>query len=224
MVETLISSSQSRKFHILSDFHLHQFKLLAQLKRGGLQTAITNPNDKTLETIYLESLPWFMKLFLHTLTAVVLPSNACAASHESSPIKETYYKPGLNRLRGTHLELTISIPAHSTVTITYQFQMSLLRYTEYPPDANRGFDVPGAVIRIMSQASAGQGTYMRTTPLILTLPTPDFSMLYNVIILTSTVGFRSFFNMAVRRVIARDEAKIMAALNVLRWRPGREGR
>jgi len=219
-------------------------------ERGGLQTTITNPNDETLEIVYLESLPWFMKLFLHTLKAEVLPANDTATSHESSPIKETYYKPGLDRLRGTHLELTISIPAHSTVTVTYQFQKSLLRYTEYPPDANRGFDVPGAVIRIMSQTpatgdarsviSAGQGTYMRTTPLLLTLPTPDFSMPYNVIILTSTVmalGFGGFFNMAVRRMVAQEEAPpawltlrllqlknlfgplITASLNVLGLRP-----
>ena len=188
-------------------------------ERGGLQTTITNPNDETLEIVYLESLPWFMKLFLHTLKASVLPSNGTAALRERSPIKETYYKPGRDRLRGTHLELTISIPAHSTVTVSYQFQKSLLRYTEYPPDANRGFDVPGAVIRILSQTpatgdsrsviSADQGTYMRTTPLLLTLPTPDFSMPYNVIILTSTVmalGFGGFFNMVVRRMVGRHEA------------------
>ena len=222
-------------------------------ERGGLQTTITNPSDSTLEIVYLESLPWFMKPFLHTLKASVLPSTETALSHESSPIKETYYKPSLDRHRGTHLELTVSIPAHSTVTISYQFQKTLLRYTEYPPDANRGFDVPGAVIRILSQPpttedarsviSAGQGTYMRTTPLLLMLPTPDFSMPYNVIILTSTVmalGFGGFFNMVVRRMVGRDEAppsllllrlqrlknvvepRLTAALNLLRARLGKK--
>lgn len=186
-------------------------------ERGGIQATFTNSNDSPLEIVYLESLPWYMKLFLHTLKASVLAADDTGSSAED-PIQETYYKPGLDRHRGTHLELTLSIPAHSTVILTYQFQKTLLRYTEYPPDANRGFDIPAAVIRVLSSPlppregdeiiSAGRGTYIRTTPLLLMLPTPDFSMPYNVIILTSTVmalGFGGFFNMAVRRMVGRDE-------------------
>ncbi|KAH0055487.1 hypothetical protein KCU72_g4585, partial [Aureobasidium melanogenum] len=42
------------------------------------------------------------------------------------------------------------------------------------------------------------------------LPTPDFSMPYNVIILTSTVmamAFGSIFNLVVRRFVAADEVE-----------------
>jgi phosphatidylinositol glycan class T len=190
-------------------------------ERGGIQTTLSNPNDTPLEVVYLESLPWFMKVYLHTLKASVLGSNGATAS-ESNPIADTYYRPGLDRQRGTHLELNLTIPPRSTVTLTYQFQKMLLRYTEYPPDANRGFDVPSAVIRILNHPSPPgsrdaassdgpgpkRGTYIRTTPLLLMLPTPDFSMPYNVIILTSTVmalGFGGFFNMMVRRMVGRDE-------------------
>ena len=50
--------------------------------------------------------------------------------------------------------------------------------------------------------------YVRTTSLLLPLPTPDFSMPYNVIILTSTVmalGFGNVFNLLVRRFVGADE-------------------
>ena len=50
--------------------------------------------------------------------------------------------------------------------------------------------------------------YLRTTSLLLPLPTPDFSMPYNVIILTSTViamAFGSIFNLLVRRFVSADE-------------------
>ena len=54
--------------------------------------------------------------------------------------------------------------------------------------------------------------------MLLPLPTPDFSMPYNVIILTSTVmalGFGSIFNLLVRRIVAADEvAAAPAALAV----------
>lgn len=49
---------------------------------------------------------------------------------------------------------------------------------------------------------------MRTTSLLLSLPTPDFSMPYNVIILTSTVmalAFGSIFNLLVRRFVGTHE-------------------
>jgi phosphatidylinositol glycan class T len=123
-----------------------------------------------------------------------------------------YYTPLLDRERGTHLELLIEVPAESKVELTYDFEKAILRYTEYPPDANRGFDVPAAVIRVLpfirGGKQVGPGEYLRTTSLLLPLPTPDFSMPYNVIILTSTVialGFGSIFNLLVRRFVLIDE-------------------
>ena len=79
----------------------------------------------------------------------------------------------------------------------------------------RGFDVAPAVIRLLSPPSVTkQGIYLRTTSLLLPLPTPDFSMPYNVIILTSTVmalGFGNIFNLLVRRFVSADEAQSMGA-------------
>jgi GPI-anchor transamidase subunit T len=154
-----------------------------------------------------------MKSYLHTLRATVITNGEQV---DINPIKETYYRPGVDRHRGTHLELVLTVPAASTVTLTYDFEKAILRYTEYPPDANRGFDAAAAIVRIL-QPSAGsdprKGTYLRTTSLLLYLPTPDFSMPYNVIILTSTVmalGFGNIFNLLVRRFVGADEAEGMA--------------
>jgi phosphatidylinositol glycan class T len=149
-----------------------------------------------------------MKPYLHTLQARV-------DTTDESPIKETYYRPAVDRERGTHLELRLVIPPSSTLTLTYDFEKAILRYTEYPPDANRGFDVAPAVIRILSPDSGdNKGIYVRTTSLLLPLPTPDFSMPYNVIILTSTVmalGFGNIFNLLVRRFVGVDEVPNMGA-------------
>ncbi|KAK6581211.1 hypothetical protein PZA11_005902 [Diplocarpon coronariae] len=165
-------------------------------ERGGVQAILTNPSlTESVDFVYLETLPWFMKLYLHTLKA--------KTNGEDKPvIQEMYYRPALDRKRGTQLEVRISIPANSTVVLTYHFEKAILRYTEYPPDANRGFDVAPAVITIGDLA-------IRTTTLLLPLPTPDFSMPYNVIILTSTVMALSFgfvFNLLVRRFVALEEA------------------
>lgn len=185
-------------------------------ERGGVQTILTNPSpDEEVEFIYMESLPWFMRIYLHTLEARLDGRRGS----QDSLIEEVYYRPALDRARGTQLELRMRIPPASTVFLAYDFEKSILRYTEYPPDANRGFDVAGAVITILN---AGKGTAgpksglgggfatsnLRTTTLLLSLPTPDFSMPYNVIIFTSTaiaLAFGGMFNILVRRFVAADE-------------------
>ncbi|EKG16324.1 Gpi16 subunit GPI transamidase component [Macrophomina phaseolina MS6] len=178
-------------------------------ERGGLQAVLTNPSmTDSVDLIYLESLPWFMKTYIHTLRASVTSGSSKVDCPEC--IKEIYYRPAVDRIRGTHLELALTIPPDSTLTLTYDFEKAILRYTEYPPDANRGFDVAPAVIRILNNTSdpASRGVYLRTTSLLLPLPTPDFSMPYNVIILTSTVmalGFGSIFNILVRRFVGANE-------------------
>lgn len=172
-------------------------------ERGGILTVFTNPSSsESAELVYLESLPWFMKPYLHTLRATVSPSTP------ENAIKDIVYRPAIDRQHGTHIELRITVPASSTVTLTYDFEKAILRYTEYPPDANRGFDVAPAIVRLLPSTEGEDSTYLRTTSLLLPLPTPDFSMPYNVIILTSTViamAFGSVFNLLVRRFVAADE-------------------
>ena len=192
-------------------------------ERGGIQTLLTNPSKTSaIEFVYFEALPWFMKPYLHTLIARLITTSTA----DPSLIKETYYRPALDRRRGTQLELLISVPADSTVVLTYDFDKAILRYTEYPPDANRGFDVAPAVIRILSTGNKtlDDPVYIRTSSLLLPLPTPDFSMPYNVIILTSTVmalAFGMIFNLLVRRFVGADEVErydLKALKAKVRWR------
>ncbi|KAI9847496.1 MAG: Subunit of the glycosylphosphatidylinositol transamidase complex-like protein [Sclerophora amabilis] len=210
-------------------------------ERGGVQTLLTNPSiTQPVTFVYLESLPWFMKPYLHTLRTEI-SSPSISPSHPANTtiepiLQDLYYRPALDRHRPTHLEMLLSVPPNSTVTLTYDFEKAILRYTEYPPDANRGFDVAPAIIRLISPTSSSSslpfgtgatdpssnvdditvgGTasqpslyYLRTTSLLLSLPTPDFSMPYNVIILTSTVmalAFGMVFNLLVRRFVGADE-------------------
>ncbi|EED23409.1 GPI transamidase component Gpi16, putative [Talaromyces stipitatus ATCC 10500] len=183
-------------------------------ERGGLRVIFRNPSTvKSVDFIYFESLPWFMRPYLHTLQATVVGNDGISRQLPFSDIiKGIYYRPAIDREKGTQLELVLSVPADSTVTLIYDIEKAILRYTEYPPDANRGFNVAPAVIRILDQKSRSP-VYLRTTGLLLSLPTPDFSMPYNVIILTSTVmalGFGSIFNLLVRRFVPADEPALRA--------------
>ena len=169
-------------------------------EHGRVQAILTNPSpDAPVEFVYMESLPWFMRVYLHTLDASI------EGQPDPGLVREVYYRPAVDRERGSQLELRMAVPPASTVFLTYDFEKSVLRYTEYPPDANRGFDVAGAVITTLSPP----GLHLRTTSLLLYLPTPDFSMPYNVIIFTSTVtalAFGGLYNILVRRFVAAEEA------------------
>ncbi|KAJ6188607.1 hypothetical protein N7519_003515 [Penicillium mononematosum] len=184
-------------------------------ERGGMRIIFGNPsNTSAVDFIYFESLPWFLRPYIHTLHATITGHDGVLREVPASEIvKETYYRPAIDRERGTQLELALSVPAASTVTLTYDFEKAILRYTEYPPDANRGFNVAPAVIRILDTAHDAP-IYIRSTSLLLQLPTPDFSMPYNVIILTSTVialAFGTIFNILVRRIVTLDEAAALGA-------------
>jgi GPI-anchor transamidase subunit T len=177
---------------------------------GGIRVLLTNPSTtRPVSFTYFETLPWFMRPYMHTLKAQMTRSTRPGWN----VIRDMYYRPALDRKRGTQLELVMSIPPASTVMLTYDFEKAILRYTEYPPDANRGFNVAPAVLRVLNQTNSdgsSKDVYIRTTSLLLPLPTPDFSMPYNVIILTSTVmalAFGSIFNLLVRRFVAVDEVE-----------------
>lgn len=83
-----------------------------------------------------------------------------------------------------------------------------MRYHEYPSDANRGFDVPAAIVVVRGNGSAPDRRIYSTSALIM-LPLPDFSMPYNVIILTSTLValfFGSVFNILCVRAVRSSGA------------------
>jgi phosphatidylinositol glycan class T len=87
---------------------------------------------------------------------------------------------------------------------------SFLRYTEYPPDAQRGWDLPPAIITPLKIDRNGSATghlasnRIYTPALLVDLATPDFSMPYNVIIFTCSLVafiFGSVFNLLTRKFV-----------------------
>ena len=122
-------------------------------------------------------------------------------------LKSMRYIPAQNRGRPTVIEAKVTLPPKSKTIMVVEIDRAYLRYTDYPPDAMRGFDVPSGVVVVLDN-----NRRMYTTSTLLDMPTPDFSMPYNVIIMTSTVialFFGSVFNLLTRTwllVDLRDDA------------------
>ncbi|EGW35455.1 uncharacterized protein SPAPADRAFT_58690 [Spathaspora passalidarum NRRL Y-27907] len=184
------------------------------LDKGGLRVSFANPSDKPVTFVYFESTPWFMRLYFNDLKLSLKNQDgeADVTANQEEYIQNRYYRPAIDRTRPSQMELKITIPANSSLAMTYSFDKSLLLYHEYPPDANHGFDIEPAVITILEDDKA---TYeFRTTSLLLTLPTPDFSMPYNVIILTCTVlslAFGIVFNLLTKQVVTEEEFEKVSA-------------
>lgn len=179
--------------------------------RGGLRTVFSNKDSSPVTLVYFETLPWFMRLYLSSMKLETKNAEHSELTLDNL-IESINYQPAVDRIRPTHLEYTITIPANSSIALSIQFDKSLLKYAEYPPDANHGFEIESAVITVVSPVQY----QMRTSTLLLLLATPDFSMPYNVIILTSTTMgliFGTLFNMLVKRLVTLEEADKVQAIS-----------
>jgi phosphatidylinositol glycan class T len=110
------------------------------------------------------------------------------------------YTPSQPHNKPALLQATIELPPHETVHLSLRVHKAFLRYQEHRPDAQRGWDLPPAVF--VPVDAPFRRIY--TSALLVDLATPDFSMPYNVIIMSSTLialVFGSLFNMLIRRFV-----------------------
>lgn len=179
----------------------HEIKVTRNLagigqESGTLVLRIANPTKRTILVKYLESIPPFMKPFLSQMTFAL---NGRIVTTDSL-VQHTLFLPSIFRQRSAQLEMKILIPGESTIRMELFFDKEFLRYTDYPFDPNRGFDLAGATIEYDS--ADGRTDRIVTQKLLVTMPTPDFTMPYNVITLTSTLivlFYGTFFNLSFRR-------------------------
>ncbi|XP_068626672.1 GPI transamidase component PIG-T [Battus philenor] len=186
---------------------------------GGIVTEITNNYWAPIDVVLLENAPWWLPIQLSSLRV--------NGEAQSKLIKSQYYSPGRSRQKPYHLELLMSLPPKSTTTITINFEFVFLKWQEYPPDANHGFYIGSALIfanlptarnytslpitgsTIDSMINASKPWYpalFRTNGAMVSLPTPDFSMPYNVICLACTVvalAFGPLHNICTKELVLK---------------------
>ncbi|SCZ94980.1 BZ3500_MvSof-1268-A1-R1_Chr11-3g03519 [Microbotryum saponariae] len=193
-------------------------------ERGRIGIELINNLDSNADVIWIETWPWWLRAFVSTLCAASsTPSDSADVADEV--VLSLDYTPPIARSRATTLQALLRLPPRSTTRLMMVYESSYLWYTEYPSDAHRGFEILGASVVLLSpsnlsstemikgpSALRARGEWMRlhTSSTLLSLPTPDFSMPYNVIILTSTIValfFGSLMNRLLRgwRVVSLDE-------------------
>lgn len=165
-----------------------------QFDGGFVVRLMNNHPTLSLNVTYFDAIPWYVRVYFHTLRVAL-------NGHPISPEKDFnmfHVVPAIERKTPSIFEFQISLPPLSTLIFTVEFDKVFLKYTEHPPDANRGFDLSPSIVTCSQIPS----TRYYTESLIVSLPTPDFSMPYNVITLTCTVVslfFGSLYNVLIRR-------------------------
>ncbi|XP_078600393.1 GPI-anchor transamidase component PIGT-like [Branchiostoma floridae x Branchiostoma japonicum] len=206
--------------------YVHRFVTGYGQEHGGIMSLLYNRHPYLeQQVIYMELVPWFTRMYLHSLKVETTEGNLI------QPLM-TRYKPGRDRQAPYLLEMVLTLPPDSTTRVSFSFERAFLKWTEYPPDANHGFYISSAVLTtILRQADnftvpphMGSGLEsglfhssstefplcLHTETLLISLPTPDFSMPYNVICLTCTViaiAFGSLHNLTTRRFQYTDLTK-----------------
>lgn len=181
---------------------------------GGLVTRLYNEHKLPVIVTVIENIPWFLPIYYHTLKVT---SNGVHVTPKS-----LIYKPGKGRVRIYYLEIVLELPPRSETEISVQFDYVFLKWQEYPPDANHGFYIGSAIVKATIPRQATSLTFdksliidnlnsseldylicLKTENFIITLPTPDFSMPYNVICLACTVvalAFGPIHNITTKRL------------------------
>uniref|UniRef100_A0A8C8JS23 GPI transamidase component PIG-T n=1 Tax=Oncorhynchus tshawytscha TaxID=74940 RepID=A0A8C8JS23_ONCTS len=181
------------------------------LQKGEIHTLVYNHHTyRAFPVLLLDTVPWYLRLYIHTLTA---PASVAT----TNPVSYIHYQPSKDRLQPHLLEMLVQLPPNSVTEVTVQFERALLKWTEYTPDPNHGFYVGSSVISALMHSVVAMDTnstqerrfsaessyfmWVYTEPLLVNLPTPDFSMPYNVICLTCTVmavGYGSLYKLLTR--------------------------
>ncbi|KAL4234028.1 hypothetical protein ACF0H5_005682 [Mactra antiquata] len=203
--------------------YAHRYVTGYGLERGGISCTIYNNLDTNLTVIYMETIPWYLRVYF---SSIRIETYGIAVK----PYK-THFVPSKDRSQPSQLELVFRLRPNSVTEISMELDRAFLKWTEYPPDANHGFYVNSAVISTMlptgeqytalpqnastigdslSDGSSKVFLRLHTESLLVSLPTPDFSMPYNVICLACTVvaiAFGSLHNLTTRRFVAIDPEK-----------------
>ncbi|KAJ3998557.1 GPI transamidase component PIG-T [Lentinula boryana] len=169
--------------------------------RGELSIVLTNNQQDTLQLLYLETMPWIVQFYLHTIRV-----HSDNVPRDDLVSNISYVLP-VPHARPATFESVLTLPGRSTLTFSMDVAKAFLRYTEHPPDAQRGWDLPPAIFTPLNQSlnePMSLGSRVYTPSLLVDLATPDFSMPYNVIIFTCSVMafiFGSVFNVLTRKFI-----------------------
>jgi GPI-anchor transamidase subunit T len=188
--------------------------------KGGLVTKITNIGGNDVEIKYLDILPWYLQVYSHTLIVKLNDRIIANGAWRLWPLKNVnrnkrhphiFVTPASREGPPSKIECLLTLKPGDSFSVEIQYLLMFLQFEKFPPDANRGFDIPSAVIQVRQVESGNREggdetkhwNTVYTSGLMIEMPYPDFSMPYNVVTLTSTL--MAFIGGTILNMLRRRE-------------------
>lgn len=160
---------QSRRSLISRRTEISKYTLFSGYgeEHAGIQCEMNNLHKMaSIKIVYFQILPWHFRVYLHTLRVRIndvnikpgkwkIPSAVigfvqltfcdnmkCYYLFYFSFSEYIDYMPSRDRERPTKLEIILTVPPDSIVTVKMEFDRVFLKWTEHPPDAHHGFYLP----------------------------------------------------------------------------------
>lgn len=150
------------------------------MQNGRIVSQITNSlPSESINVLYAQVIPWYLRIYYHTLliecrdlsqpNSAVVTLFPCKRFNRSSnaTVNATFIflvfshiSPGKSRQRASHLEVALQLPRNSRCRLEIDFERTLLRWTEYPPDAHHGFNLPAASLSFVSPNPLNQSLWL----------------------------------------------------------------
>jgi phosphatidylinositol glycan class T len=173
-------------------FLVNRYVLGIGQQDGELVIHFSNNLKSTANVTVLFSSPWPVRFYFHTLKGLLSSPNLGVSELSRDYFKILSLLPSEDRGRPAQLELSFSLHSQHALTLTLQFDRVFLHFAEHPPDPHRGYDIGSTIVEVAHSDKTVSSSY--ASPILIVtsghsimLPTPDFSMMYNVITLTCTV-------------------------------------
>eukprot|EP01083_Nonionella_stella_P043463 117218_1 len=170
---------------------------------GSLMIAITNTHpNHTIRFSYFEPLPHFLRFYFYSMDIRIDGISIDPSEFEYFAIEFPTYESLISssdvvRIRNENpicLEWVVSLKPNSELVFRIDIEKEFEHFESYPPDYNRGFDVPNGIVKILST-----NDIYYTSQILILLPYPDMSMVFNVIAFSSTL-FAFFFGTAFNNI------------------------
>ncbi|CEF65856.1 GPI transamidase component PIG-T [Strongyloides ratti] len=169
---------------------------------GNVITKIRNKYSTEIDVVLSQSIQWYIKIFLHSLTF--------QCDGVKVPFSFKHIIQSRIRDRPYYYEISTTLPKNSLCVLKFNYGLHLLKTSEYPPDAEKGRVIEGIKLDLLlpSEIYFSNATYINIEetdihnsfikftiyghPISIQLPLPDFSMPFNVICMVCTVMFNFY--------------------------------
>jgi hypothetical protein len=170
--------------------------------RFAVDTKIENKNSYPLSVTVFDVIPQFFDILFNTYSLCILNidskidslvSDVCSINVEVAKLQSFHYQKSQcnNDVELIHnyddcfdsISWSYQLPPNSIIVAHYIGLKHFMHMSVFPPDASRGIEIPPAIVY------DNMPPYERiiTTTQVISLPLSDFSMLFNVITLVSTL-------------------------------------